>query len=124
MPGIDSIPRELIFLLANYLLPKKEQNKQVFNFSCDWLYLFSTSKKLFGEWKKQSRLVVMASFYAKRYSMSSLFRSRVRALINNPLEQLILQVDTVTYRFAIDVHNLSGILQLKAESSTIAVIPT
>jgi Leucine-rich repeat (LRR) protein len=79
---------------------------------------------LFGEWKKESRLVVLSSFYAKRYSMSSLFRNRILTLINNPLEQLILQFDTVSYRFEIDVRNLSGILQFKAEASTIAVIPS
>jgi hypothetical protein len=90
MSRVVSLPRELLFLIANYLLPKEEQNKLIFRYSHDWRNF--TSKESFSEWKKQTQVVVLESEYALKFIRSLEFSHRVIQLIDDSLYQLELHV--------------------------------
>jgi hypothetical protein len=86
-----SIPRDVLCLLSNYLLLSEEHNKQVFRFSSAWRNLLNTNKASFGEWKKQSQVVVLRFSYAEKFISSSQFRKRILRTIVDPLHQLELR---------------------------------
>jgi hypothetical protein len=54
-----SLPKELLYLVANYLLELDQQNKLIFEFSFDWRNFMNTSKELLGGWKKKTRKIVL-----------------------------------------------------------------
>jgi hypothetical protein len=88
---VASTPRDLLYFLANYLLPVEEQQKQNFTYSFDLRNFVNTSQRQFGEWKKKTRVIVLKSDRAELFLNSSTFRNRVLSMIEDPLEQLELQ---------------------------------
>jgi hypothetical protein len=87
---ITSVPRDVLYLVANYLLANEEQNKQIFRFSADWRNFMNCSIAHFGEWKKQSQVVVLPTLYADKFRKSLKFRQRILQAIANPFLQLEL----------------------------------
>jgi Leucine-rich repeat (LRR) protein len=87
---ITSIPREVLYLVANYLLVYEEQSKQIFRFNADWRNFMNCSKSHFGDWKKHTQVVVLPMLYADKFQKSSKFRERILQTIANPLLQLEL----------------------------------
>jgi hypothetical protein len=89
-----SLPKELLYLVANYLLAVDQQNKMIYEFSFDWKNFMNTSKELFGEWKKQARKIVLKPTHASKYTELEQFRNRILPLIEVPSTQLELQIDS------------------------------
>jgi hypothetical protein len=92
MSCVLSLPRELLFLIAYYLLPKDQQNKLVFRYSHDWRNFINTSKEYFLEWKKQTQVIVLESKYALKFIRSMLFFHRMKMEVVNSLHQIELHV--------------------------------
>jgi hypothetical protein len=90
MSLVVTLPRDLLFLIVNYLLPKDEQNKLIFRYSHDWRNFVNTSKEYFSEWKKQTQVVVLESEYALKFIRSPEFSHRVIQLMDDSLYQLEL----------------------------------
>jgi hypothetical protein len=87
-----SLPRDLLFLIANYLLLKDQQNKLIFRYSFDWRNFINTSKEYFGEWKKQTQVIVLDSEYALKFLRLPEFSYRIIQLMEDSLHQLELHV--------------------------------
>jgi hypothetical protein len=92
MSSVVSIPHDLLFLVANYLLPKNRQNKMTFRYSHDWRNFINTSKEYFSEWKKQTQVIVLESEYAVTFIRSLQFFHRIKQEIVDSLHQLDLCV--------------------------------
>jgi hypothetical protein len=75
MSNLLSFPQDILYLCANYLLAKDDQNKKAFHFSFDWR--ISTSQENFAEWKKESQIISLKGKFAERFQNSSTFRSRI-----------------------------------------------
>jgi hypothetical protein len=85
---ILTLPQDLMYFLANYLLPVAEQNKAFFKFSSDWRRFMNTRKQGFGVWKKQSQLIGLKSLHTEKFRRSALFRKRILQLVESPWEQI------------------------------------
>jgi hypothetical protein len=92
MSYIASLPRDLLFLIAYFLLPKEEQNKVVFRYSFAWRNFINTSKQSFGEWKKHTQVIVLEWGYARDFFRSPEFSRRILLLIENSRHQLELKI--------------------------------
>jgi hypothetical protein len=90
MMSFSLLPPEILYFLANYLLPEEERNKCIFRFTIDWRNLLNTSKFFFEKIKKQSRIITLSALYADKLRTSAKFSQRVYQLIENPFEQLEL----------------------------------
>jgi Leucine-rich repeat (LRR) protein len=88
--SLSLLPPEILYFLANYLLPEDEQNKWIFRFTIDWRNFLNTSKVGFEKLKKQSRIITLSALYADKLRTSAKFCQRVYHLIENPFEQLEL----------------------------------
>jgi hypothetical protein len=86
--SVTGLPEEILLFLANYLFPTEEQNKKVFSFSQDWRNLINTSKEYFGEWKKQSQVIILHWNYADRFLRSSVFRERILSTVSESHKQI------------------------------------
>jgi hypothetical protein len=84
------LPDDILFFLANYLIPAEEQNKKIFSFSQDWRNFMNTSKEHFTTWKKQSQVISLNWNYADRFLRTSKIRERILSTINNSQTQLDL----------------------------------
>jgi Leucine-rich repeat (LRR) protein len=89
--SIVSLPSQIFYLLANYLLPLAEQEKRIFRFSSDWRNFINASKEYFAEWKRQCQLIKLDFFDSKHFQRSAEFRQKIFEMIRNPLEQLELR---------------------------------
>jgi hypothetical protein len=88
---VSSIPKDVLYFLADYLLPVEEQQKQCFKYNYDLRNFVNTNKKYFGEWKKKTRVMTLMTSDAEKFVSSLAFRSTVLSMIDDPLEQLELQ---------------------------------
>jgi hypothetical protein len=93
-----SIPGDVLYLIANYLLVAKEQNKSIFQFSFDWRNFINTKKESFGIWKQKNQLLVLKPAYAVAFVQYVKFRERILHVIEDPLEQLVLRFFTQNYK--------------------------
>jgi Leucine-rich repeat (LRR) protein len=89
--SIVSLPFQIFYLLANYLLPLTEQDKRIFRFSSDWRNFMNASKDYFVEWKRQCQLIKLDFFDSKHFQKSAEFRRKIFEMIRNPLDQLELR---------------------------------
>jgi hypothetical protein len=85
------IPRDVLALVANFLLPENEQHKRIFKYSFDWRNFMITSKRHLEDWKCNSQLVALTPYYSDKFGKSSVFREAVSQIVINPLEQLELK---------------------------------
>jgi hypothetical protein len=88
---IASISRDVLYFLADYLLPVEEQQKQNFKYSLELRNFVNTNKSYFGEWKRKTRVMVLMTAESEMFVNSSAFRNRVLSMVEDPLEQLELQ---------------------------------
>jgi Leucine-rich repeat (LRR) protein len=91
--AIFFLPRDVLALVANFLLPENEQNKRIFKYSFDWRNFMNSSKEHLTEWKHRSQIVALTPSSSEKYRISSVFRETVSQIIINPLEQLELKLD-------------------------------
>jgi Leucine-rich repeat (LRR) protein len=89
--SVVSIPGDVLYLIANFLLVAKQQNKSIFQFSFDWRNFINARKESFGIWKKKSQLLVLKPAYAIAFVQYVKFRERILHLIEDPLEQIALR---------------------------------
>jgi hypothetical protein len=111
---VSTIPRDVLYLLADYLLATEEQQKPIFKYSYDLRNFVNTSKKYFGEWKKKTRVIVLSTAKAERFLRSSTFRNKVLSTIKEPLEQL--ELDFLYQRLTeISLNFTGGVRKINAE---------
>jgi hypothetical protein len=84
------LPRDILSFVANYLLSTTNQNKRIFRLSHDWSSFLNTSQEHFGQWKKQSQIIVLSLPDALAFYTSMEFRGRVSQLIESSRLQLDL----------------------------------
>jgi hypothetical protein len=89
--GLAFLPRDILSFITNYFLEKDDQNKKIFQFTLDWRNLMNTNQQYFGEWKKESQLVVVSGYNAERFYSSVDFREKIYRIVESPR----LQVDLV-----------------------------
>jgi hypothetical protein len=104
-----SIPREIFFFFANYLLRIDEQNKLHFQYSNDWKNLMNTSKEYVEKWKRETQIIVLKPVYMKKFSRYLEFRDSILRNIVNPFEQLVLRFE---YSPHMDLSTLSAVRKL------------
>jgi hypothetical protein len=97
MSSIVALPRELLLLIANYLLPKDQQNKLIFRYSYDWRNFLNASKEYFSERKKQTQLLVLDSEYTLKFIRSAGFSHRISQLMEDSRYRLVLKVNGVSF---------------------------
>jgi hypothetical protein len=119
MSCVVSIPHDLLFLVANYLLPKERQNKLIFRYSYDWRNFINTSKEYFREWKKQTQLIVLDPEYALKFIRSLDFSDGIIQLVEDSLHQLELRF----LRTRFQEHELHSIDRVKCFSAVCCTIP-
>jgi hypothetical protein len=95
---VFSLPKDILLVLADYLLRKDQQRKCIFRFSTDWKNFINTNKRHFGNWKKQSKLVMLSDDLAEKFVKSSKFRERIYQMVDNPLQQVELLLYGHSYR--------------------------
>jgi hypothetical protein len=83
-----SLPEDILCSIANCLLPIPEQNKRAFHYSHDWLNFMNSNKEHFGNWKKESQIIVLTGSNAKRFRDLKEFRERIYQCVENPRFQL------------------------------------
>jgi hypothetical protein len=88
-----SLPQDILGSIANYLLPGHQQNKRIFRYSYDWLNFMNSSKECFGNWKKESQIIVLSDSDARRFRDSKVFRRRICQCVENPRFQLDVVID-------------------------------
>jgi hypothetical protein len=88
------VPRDVLALVANFVLPENEQNKRIFHYNFDWRKFMSTSKQHLQEWKRSSQLVALTNTYSEKFRISLVFRDTVSRIIISPLEQLELKFNS------------------------------
>jgi hypothetical protein len=88
-----SLPQDILGFIANYLLPEPQQNKIIFRYSYDWRNFLNSSKKYFGQWKKESQIIVLTDSYARRFRVLKGFREEIYQCVENPRFQLDVVFD-------------------------------
>jgi hypothetical protein len=83
-----SLPQDILCFVSNYLLPESEQNRRIFHFSCDWRNFLNSNKEYFGQWKKESQILVLTDSDAKSFRGLKGFREKVYECVENPRFQL------------------------------------
>jgi hypothetical protein len=96
--SIFSLPKDVLLVLADYLLRHGQQRRCIFQFSTDWKNFLNTNKRHFGIWKKQSKLVKLSDDLADKFVKSSKFRERIYQMVDNPLQQIELFLYGLAYR--------------------------
>jgi Leucine-rich repeat (LRR) protein len=99
------LPRDVLFFISNYFLEKEDQNKKIFQFCYDWQNFMCTNKQHFGQWKMESRIVVLKKHYVKLYYDSAEFRERVlRSIVNPRLQlELVFSYETFPHSSGVDL---------------------
>jgi hypothetical protein len=85
------LPRDILCFVANYFLKKENQNQKTFQFPIDWRNFLNASKGHFGQWKKETQIIVLCVPHVERFSTSPEFREIIFRLVANPR----LQVDLI-----------------------------
>jgi hypothetical protein len=93
MSTLFSLPQEVLYSCANYLLANDDQNKKVFHFSYDWRNFMNTNQEYLAEWKKESQIISLKGKFTERFQKSSAFRSSIIHRIQYPRLQLELSFD-------------------------------
>jgi hypothetical protein len=94
-----SLLPEIIRSLPNYFLEEPEQNKSVFKFSHGWRNFMNTSKKQFGQWKKESQLIVLREPLVDSFYNSLQIRQQIFGYIEDPGKQLELEFNARYHHF-------------------------
>jgi hypothetical protein len=105
---------QILYFIANYLLPSEEQNKLIFRLSFDWRNFLNTSKSCLGEWKKRSQLITLNTFYSQRFRECEKFRETIVRMIQNPLDQLELNFWSSSYGEQFDLEFFEGMKKISA----------
>jgi hypothetical protein len=95
------LPRDILAFIANYFLASEDQNKKIYVYRYDWRNFMNTSKELFGQWKKESQLIVLTFPQSETFYNSEEFRERIWKSMKNPR----LQLDLIFNRFSPDLDN-------------------
>jgi hypothetical protein len=125
---IFSLPQDIFHDLADYLLEKDQQCKEVFQFSPDWRNFINTSNRHFGEWKKQSQLIALnSSVLVRKFEKSSIFRERIYSMVYNPLQQVELSYSSLHIQPQAELVNwkniVPGIKKVSATNCTVTAFP-
>jgi hypothetical protein len=105
------LPRDILAFIANYFLASEDQNKKIYVYRYDWRNFMNTSKENFGQWKKESQLVVLTFPQSETFYNSEEFRERILHSINNPRFQL----DLILNRFSPDPANPLDVRSVKID---------
>jgi hypothetical protein len=118
-------PRDLLYLIADFLLAQQEQNKLVFRFSRDWRNFMNTSKQYFGEWKRKSQVVVLRTLYADMFLTYLKFRERILESMENSIEQLAVHFynRVRAVQRVVDLANVKGLKALVLSNCEISNFP-
>jgi hypothetical protein len=122
MSCVVSVPRDLLFLVANYLLPKDQQNKLVFRYSHDWRNFINTNQEYFSEWKKQTQVIVLDSEYAVRFIRLPEFSDRIRQQMEDSMQQLELQIQRCELEEQ-ELRSIPSVKRLSASHCTLRGFP-
>jgi hypothetical protein len=96
IPALFFLPQDILRCFTNYLQPESSQNRRTFHYCYDWRNFLNTSKEYFGEWKKESQILVLPDLETKRYRDSAEFRQRINQCVENPRFQVDLAFDKET----------------------------
>jgi hypothetical protein len=91
------IPREVLLMAVGYLLENEEQPKTCFKQPMDWKN-FLNSCRMLKEWKKESQIVMLNSFFSLKFMSSSMFQKRILESVANSLKQLKVGADGLAFQ--------------------------
>jgi hypothetical protein len=115
------LPRDILCFIANYFLVKEQQNKKVFPYCYDWRNFMNTSKHHFGQWKKESQLIVLSCPYVEGFYLSEEFQERILSTIENPRLQLDLIFKYLQYyssnHLTIDLEMINNVRKICIEGT-------
>jgi hypothetical protein len=115
------LPRDILSFIANYFLVEEEQNKKIFPYSYDWRNFMNTSKHYFGQWKKESQLIVLSCPYVEGFYLSEEFQERILSTIENPRLQLDLIFNYLQYyssnHLTIDLETIKNVRKISVEGT-------
>jgi hypothetical protein len=87
------LPKDVLCFVANYFLGKDDQNKKIFQFPIDWRNFLNASKEYFGQWKKETQIIVLSIPHAETFYKSQEFREVIFQLVETPQLQVELIFD-------------------------------
>jgi hypothetical protein len=121
---IISLPKDILYLLADFLTKSRVQ--AILYFSTDWRNFLNTSKEHFGEWKKESQLIVLQLAEANEFKKNSRFREMVLQGVVDPSEQLELQFHFPSQQFENvgDLGSFGNVRTINAEQCRITCFPS
>jgi hypothetical protein len=86
-----------IFLNYSKKKDAEERSRKIFRFSYDWRNFINTSKKNFGNWKKESQIIFLSYPYTRLFCNSPEFRQRIISAVESTRQQLELSYDLTYY---------------------------